>query len=139
MCLKIIVVILFLQTNLPIFIKLTSKKQMITRLNLKEIHRPQWVYQPVQPVLVLQLPALLLPQGDHVDSVLRQDQEVIRVQEEAFDLGFPELIAFMPVLNEFWFEIEDEYVEGVDADALVADDDAVWGFLGTNMLLAGFV
>ena len=71
---------------------------------------------------------LLLAKGKEVDAILREDQEVIGGQQEASNWWLPKLVALVPVLDKSCVKVNDENIEGVDADALVADDNRPGGF-----------
>ena len=74
---------------------------MVSLLNLQEIARAQSMDLPVKALVVLDHPCLLLSKSQQINASLCQNHEVIRGEQESFDLALPKLVAFMPILYQF--------------------------------------
>ena len=118
----ILISVLLLNAHLAIVIVLAGVEEMLIRFNLQIVDAAKRMNHPFEAFLILDDPALLLAESQDVDTKLWNYQEVVGLQEEAFDSRFPELEAFVPVPDEFGFQVEHEHIEGVDADAFVAND-----------------
>lgn len=58
----------------------------------------------------------LLSQSDEVDAILRQNDEIVGIQQEAKNWGLPELEAFMPILDELSLQVDHENIERINSN-----------------------
>lgn len=67
----------------------------------------------------------LLPNSKKVDAILGEDHEVISIQQEALNWRLPELISFVPVLDQFALQVDHEDIESIYSNALITNDDVL--------------
>ena len=62
----------------------------------------------------------------NINSIFWKDQEIVCWKKETFDRRFPELVSFMPVLNQFSMQIDNKNIKCVNVNTFVADDNWVF-------------
>jgi hypothetical protein len=119
-------VVLILDADLSVLVVLASEQDMLFWLNFQVVAASKRMNLSFEAFCVFDGSGLgFVAQSDGVDTLLRNDQEIVAWQKEAFDWAFPKLEALVPELDESCLQAENENVEGVDTDAFVADNDVV--------------
>ena len=107
---------------------------MVGLFNFKVVARPYRMHKSFQSIFVFNNSTWFLTQCNHIDAIFWKDQEIICAQKKTFNWWLPKLVTFMPVLNQFSFQVNDEDVESVDSNTLVADHNRL-SLLAINILI----
>lgn len=72
------------------------------------------------PFGVFDLTAVIRAESYDTDASVVENQEIVGRQQEASDLGLPQLVALVLILDEFGVGVYHKDAVGVDSDRLVA-------------------
>ena len=93
------VFILILKPDLSIVVELTGKFEMVVLLDFDVVTGSQGMDISFKAVFVFHNSSSAVSERKQINTIFGDFHELICRQKEAFDLGLPELVALMPVLD----------------------------------------
>lgn len=116
------VLVLVLNANLSVLVILTSKQDVLLWLNLQVVAASKRMNLSFETFSVLNCSCSFISDGDDIDSLIRNDKEIVGWEQKSFNWTFPKLETFVPELDKPSFQAENKYVESVDSNAFITNN-----------------